>query len=184
VLKLVPASWEYAIKEELLSLYQKILSEKPRNVINLKKGPSCSRSSIRLQLIPIGTLVRPQSLPELKAAIRGILHGLEWLHGNGFVHRDLRWNNVIIDSTGCVRIIDFEHSGKEGHVDFVLPIWPLLKNSRYTREIDLQLVGKMITGSDLYPGESEYGAVDFVVKLDSGATATDALQHSWLKCQD
>ena len=67
-----------------------------------------------LELSPIGSLIRPQSLPELKAAISGILHGLEWLHGNGFVHRDLRWNNVIIDSTGCVRIIDFEHSGKEG----------------------------------------------------------------------
>jgi hypothetical protein len=177
VSKVIPASWEYATKEELLSLYQKIFSEKPRNIIiNLEKEPFCSRSSIRLHLIPIGTLVRPQSLLELKVAIRGILHG--------FVHRDLRWNNVIIDSTGCVRIID---SGKEGHVDFVLPIWPLLKNSFYTKEIDLHLVGKMITESNLYPGESEDGGLstlDFVVKLNNSATATDALQHSWLKCQD
>lgn len=153
VLKVIPASWEDATKEELLSLYQKILTEKPRNIINLEKKPFCSRSSIRL-------------------------------HGNGFVHRDLRWKNVIIDSTGCVRIIDFEHSGKEGHVDFVLPIWPLLNDSCYTKEIGLHLVGKMITESNLYPGESEDGALDFVVKLDSSATATDALQHRWLKCQD
>ena len=114
MLKVIPVSWQYAIIEELLSLYHKNLSEKPRNVIGLKKELSFSRSSNRLELSPIGSLIRPQSLPELKAAISGILHGLEWLHGNGFVHRDLRWNNVIIDSTGCVRIIDFEHSGKEG----------------------------------------------------------------------
>jgi hypothetical protein len=55
-----------------------------------------------------------------------------------FVRRDLRWNNIIKDGTysnDCVRIIDFEHSGREGFVDFALSIWPTLDNGCYTKRV-------------------------------------------------
>jgi hypothetical protein len=141
VLKVIPASWEYAIKEEQPYLYQKIFSEKPRNIINLEKEPFCSRSSIRLHLIPIGTLVWPQSLLELKVAIRGILHGLEWLHGN-FVHRDLRRNNVILLAACGSLILSILEWRAMCIVDFVLPIWPLLRIVATRRKLTSILSGR------------------------------------------
>ena len=43
-------------------------------------------------------------LEDLKKAIRDILQGLEFLHKNGFVHRDVRWANIIRDEAGTFRL--------------------------------------------------------------------------------
>jgi eukaryotic-like serine/threonine-protein kinase len=39
--------------------------------------------------------------------MRGILRGLEQLHGTGFLHFDLKPGNVMVDRLGSVKIIDF-----------------------------------------------------------------------------
>ena len=70
----------------------------------------------------------PRSTSDLKHAVQGVLKGLDWLHRFDYVHRDLRWDNVIQDMEENVRLIDLEHSRKEGRVqdDDILQHWPAM----------------------------------------------------------
>ena len=43
----------------------------------------------------------------LEFIISCILCGLEYLHGNGVIHRDMKPENLVVDSTGYVHITDF-----------------------------------------------------------------------------
>ncbi|EFJ47049.1 hypothetical protein VOLCADRAFT_105266, partial [Volvox carteri f. nagariensis] len=69
----------------------------------------------------------PQGLPQygppgdeasLKQAIRDVLTGIESLHAAGFVHRDIRWANVIMVPGSAPNVadkfilIDLEHAGR------------------------------------------------------------------------
>ena len=46
-----------------------------------------------------------------------IVNALEHLHKNGIVHRDLKPQNIMIDKTGFLKLIDFGDSLIEGHKD-------------------------------------------------------------------
>lgn len=47
------------------------------------------------------------SEPEIKSIFRQIVSAVAHLHKHGIVHRDIKDENVIIDSNGSVRLIDF-----------------------------------------------------------------------------
>lgn len=47
---------------------------------------------------------------EAASIIASVCNGLKALHQNDIVHRDINPNNVMIDHTGCVKIIDYDIS--------------------------------------------------------------------------
>lgn len=175
VVKRVPSS---AIPDELRTLYELVWSEKPKNVINLIHKPKYNGIVTSLQLHPVGFQTHLKNTSELKNAVRGILSGLEWLHQFDYVHRDLRWDNIIHEMDNNVRLIDLEHARKVGMVDDdeVLLHWPKLAGGMYEKEIDMYCVSRMMKQ---YSSLLDDGALTFMEKLTQGISADRALQDLW-----
>ena len=186
-MKELPETWSFSTKEDLRSLYDLIREGNPRHIINIEKEPKFGRSRIHLYLKPVGFPVNPREVNVLRGAAYDILKGLEWLHDRGFVHRDLRWANVIMTRNGRVVIIDLEHSGKEGEVEYVLESWPNLRGGRYVKEMDLILMARMIHQYDALMTQDKDGGVcgrKFVAKLEMGVTqVVAALGDPWLSLE-
>ena len=51
--------------------------------------------------------VYPIDEGQVKKVAYHILNGLKVLHGKGYIHRDLKPGNVIIDAHGCLKLCDF-----------------------------------------------------------------------------
>ncbi|CAO2201855.1 unnamed protein product [Urochloa humidicola] len=69
--------------------------------------------NILLEFVPGGSiqslLGRLGSFPEavIKKYTKQLLHGLEYLHRNGIIHRDIKGANILVDNKGCIKLADF-----------------------------------------------------------------------------
>jgi eukaryotic-like serine/threonine-protein kinase len=59
---------------------------------------------------------RPESLPECLAVFAQVAHALHQMNGAGFVHADMKPNNIIVDPSGTARLIDLGQSCPIGTV--------------------------------------------------------------------
>jgi hypothetical protein len=98
--------------------------------------------------------------------MRGVCHGVSYLHDHGIVHRDLKPGNIFSDE-GVVKIGDYglakfiscsRRSGQTESVGTVHYMAPEIANGRYGREIDTYALGiilfEMLTGRVPFEGES------------------------------
>ena len=139
--------------------------------------PSRTRKSLILELSPIGYIPNIASLAELKQAIHDVLLGLSFLHNRNFVHRDVRWANVIQDRTGGFRLIDLENSGPVGKPKYDSPAWPQLeRDGVFNAKSDVKMVWTM--AKEFYGlWTRDHDAEDFMSKLEQGEKALD---HPWM----
>ena len=136
------------------------------------------------------------SLEDVRAAIKLILLCLSFLHAKGFVHRDLRWANLIrlfsyrhdgsLESSKFL-VIDFEFAERNGaamniakyiHND-VVPYGEM-----YSSLHDLKLVGKMIKSwadvNHIDLDESAANFINAITRVEDPLNASDAQQRAWL----
>ncbi|KAM7393387.1 hypothetical protein PAMA_008173 [Pampus argenteus] len=108
-----------------------------------------------------------------------VLLGLEFLHQNNIVYRDLKLDNLLMDADGFVRIADFglckEGMGYGdrtstfcGTPEFLAP--EVLTDNNYTRSVDWWglgvLIYEMLVGESPFPGDDEEEVFDSIVNND------------------
>ncbi|XP_062846959.1 serine/threonine-protein kinase N1b [Trichomycterus rosablanca] len=105
-----------------------------------------------------------------------VVLGLQFLHDNKIVYRDLKLDNLLLDTEGYVKIADFglckEGMGYEdrtstfcGTPEFLAP--EVLTDTSYTRAVDWWglgvLIYEMLVGESPFPGDDEEEVFDSIV---------------------
>ncbi|KAM4615816.1 serine/threonine-protein kinase N2-like [Polymixia lowei] len=120
-----------------------------------------------------------------------VLLGLEFLHLNKIIYRDLKLDNLLMDADGFVKITDFGlckegmgHGDRTstfcGTPEFLAP--EVLTDDNYTRAVDWWgmgvLIFEMLVGESPFPGEDEEEVFDSIVNDDvqyPGSLPADAI---------
>lgn len=108
-----------------------------------------------------------------------VVLGLQYLHENGIVYRDLKLDNLLLDIDGFVKIADFGLCKENmwygcrtstfcGTPEFLAP--EVLTDVSYTRAVDWWglgvLIYEMLVGESPFPGEDEEEVFDSIVNDD------------------
>ncbi|KAE8348879.1 kinase-like domain-containing protein [Aspergillus coremiiformis] len=128
--------------------------------------------------------------PQIKCYMLQLLEGLEYLHGNRILHRDMKAANLLISNKGILQIADFglarpydeppPQPGKGGgearrdYTTLVVTRWYrppelLLQLRRYTTAIDMWGVGcvfgEMFKGKPILAGTSDLNQAQLIFNL-------------------
>jgi hypothetical protein len=99
------------------AIYNCLRHEDPSSIpfaVTVKIGLCPKKNGIaRLEIRPVCVEQRPSTVEELRISLRCVLSALSAFHERGFVHRDVRWPNVLKDKELWL-LADFELADSAG----------------------------------------------------------------------
>jgi serine/threonine protein kinase len=124
------------------------------------------------------------SLEEIKNIMFQILTGINYLHSNLILHRDIKSANILLNHDGVVKIGDFGLSRRISKKPFWLPpkmytnnvvtLWYrapelLLGDKNYTSKIDMWSIGcvfaELLMGTPIFKGSNERSQLNEILKI-------------------
>lgn len=160
--------------------------------ISEDKEQKCSMADIILEYVSGGSvrklLDKFGKLEEkvVSTYIRQVLEGLAYLHLNDIVHRNLKGSNILIDTTGTIKLTDFGCSGRperfseenpqdqhKSHLSKSSAFWSapeVVMRKSQGKPADIWSVGcviiEMLTGDSAW---KDHSMEEFTRKISSGA---------------
>lgn len=123
---------------------------------------------------------------QCKHIFEQLLRGMEYLHGNGILHRDIKGSNILIDNKGQLRITDFGLARKvkaeNDYTNRVITLWYrppelLLGTTNYGPEVDMWGCGcvlvELFNKVAIFQGQNELEQLDSIFKI-MGTPNTDS----------
>jgi serine/threonine protein kinase len=166
------------------------------NLVTVMDGPKWNKSGhYCVRFTTRGVPNRPQSEDEVRSFTKDVISALVFLHKGGFLHRDVRFPNIVYDRTiKHYVVIDFEHGGHDGQKNraknrkYVVSDTPPLKdwddktlvNGVYTHSSDLYQLGIMLKkefGFLIVSGLGKQFVEGLITKVIDGKKGVD---HKWL----
>lgn len=165
------------------------------NAIQVLEKKQVGNGLWRLKIVPVCIEHLPCDEAQLKEAIRAVLMALAYFHSAGFVHRDIRWPNILLDPVNgpTWRVCDFELAARDGDplaagLIAAEHLPPEISHSspQYTAAGDVFCVGRLLytwatkTDVELSPDAVAFAAALCVNDPTKRPTASAALRLPWV----
>jgi hypothetical protein len=146
-----------------------------------------------LKIQPVCTDMLPDSEVNLQRAVMCVLRALAAFHARGFVHRDVRWPNLLRDpNCGDYLLSDFELASRHGtclppRFHGLQSFPPETRSSgAYTAPGDVWHVGQLVrawasTPYEISPAAGAFAALLTADDPEARPTAQNALGDAWLR---
>ncbi|GME85003.1 unnamed protein product [Ambrosiozyma monospora] len=131
------------------------------------------------------------TVPQIKCIMKQILSGINYIHAQKYLHRDIKTANILLDYFGVVKIADFglarcyhgspplnpddaPGGGKVDYTGLVVTRWYrppelLLGDTKYTTAVDMWgigcVLGEMYKRKPILEGTSDLDQADIIFKL-------------------
>ncbi|KAG2494353.1 hypothetical protein HYH03_007410 [Edaphochlamys debaryana] len=124
-------------------------------------------------------MTRSFSVAEVKCLMLQILSGMEYLHENWVIHRDLKTSNILYNNRGELKICDFGLARQYGsplrpYTQPVVTLWYrppelLLGATHYSTAVDVWSLGcimaELLMGKPLFDGQGEIEQLDKICSV-------------------
>lgn len=173
------------------------------NIVKLRQICASSAESVYLvfeyfEYDLAGILLHPDralfALPHIKYIMKQLLAALDYLHAHGVVHRDIKGSNLLLDTSGRVKLADFGlakvfiHPDKAGRpaaednvepqcnrmmTNRVITLWYrppelLLGSTSYGPEVDMWGAGciflDLLAGKPVFTGQDEISQLECICR--------------------
>ena len=135
---------------------------------------SNSTCLVYLRLQPVGARISLQSSQQLRNLVNSLLATLAPVYAAGFVHRDIRYVNIVKGPEGWV-LLDWELAGRQNQPVWwtgqLLPAAVKSGSETYTCKVDLWQIGQLVFTCAM----SSAGSAAYAHQLMSGHVTSAAL---------